>query len=428
MHILYMHQHFQTRRGITGNRSYEFSKCLIRRGHRITMICSGVENEPRLTVPPGKKYIETEVDGIHCVPIAAALANPLIVTRLSGYRRMLQFLHFAKLASRVGRRLPRPDIVFASHTPLTIGLAGMDLARHFDVPFVFEVRDLWPQALINLGVLRNRLAIWWMRRMERKIYRAADHIVALSPGMKQGVVAAGIAERHVTMIPNACDLDLFRPDIDPGPGRERLKLGDRFAAIYFGGMGVANGLDYAVEAARELHRRGNERIVIVLHGNGGQRKALQSQVRQYGLPNVVFSDPVPDKAKVAQLVAACDVCLTIYRATTEHTWSPNKMFDSLAAGKPVLINVPGWLTDVVEQHRCGRGVSPERPEQLADALEDLAAAPDQCRRMGENARALAQRQFARERLAQELETVLQREIDGRAAPAAPPTSVTSPAP
>jgi glycosyltransferase involved in cell wall biosynthesis len=413
VHILYMHQHFQTRRGYTGNRSYEFSKCFLRAGHQVTMICSGVENEPQLTVPAGQSYFQTEVDGIHCVPIAAALANPLIVTRLSGYRRMLQFMHFARLATRVGRRLPRPDVVLASHTPLTIGLSGMELARHFDVPFVFEVRDLWPQALINLGVLKNPLAIWWLRRMERKIYRAADHIVALSPGMKAGVVSTGIAEDRVTVIPNASDLDLFRPDLDPGPGRQRLGLGDRFAAIYFGGMGVANGLDYVVEAARVLRERGDGRVVLVLHGNGGQRAHLEEKARQYGLDNVVFSDPVPDKAMVAQLVSACDVCMTIYCATQEHTWSPNKMFDSLSAGKPVLVNVPGWLTDVLEDNQCGRGLSPRHPEQLADALQQLAAHPEQCQRMGANARALAEREFGREQLAGRLASVLEQAIGQR---------------
>ena len=410
MHILYMHQHFQTRHGYTGNRSYEFAKCLTRRGHQVTMICSGVQNEPRLSVPPGKKYLETDIDGIHCVPIAAALANPLKVTGMSGYRRMLQFLHFASLAKKVGRHLSQPDIVFATHTPLTIGLAGMDLAKHFRVPFVFEVRDLWPQALINIGALRNPLAIGWLRRMERRIYAAADHIVALSPGMQAGIEAAGVSPNKITLIPNASELDLFRPDLDRQFGRKRLNLGDRFAAIYFGGMGIANGLEYVVQAARILKSRNRDDIVLVLHGNGGQRAKLEQMAADDQLENVVFSDPVPDKSVVARLVAACDACLTIYRATNEHTWSPNKMFDALAAGKPVLINVPGWLTQVLEDNGCGHGVSPNHPEQLADALEELAGAPDARQEMGRRARELAEREFAREKLAIRLEGVLEDTI------------------
>lgn len=401
-----MHQHFTSRRGFTGNRSYEFSRQLIARGHQVTMMCSGIENELRLTVPKGKEYIETEVDGIHCVPIAAALANPLRITGQSGYRRMLGFLNFVRLAKRVGRRLPPPDIVFCSHTPLTIGLAGMDLSRHFRVPFVFEVRDLWPQALINLGVLKNPLVIHWMRHLERKIYRAADHIVALSPGMKQGIISTGIDARDVTVIPNASDLDLFRPDLPRQPGRDRLGIGDRFAAIYFGGMGYANGLEYVIEAARILKQRGRSDIVIVLHGDGGQRTSHMSLAKNYKLDNVIFSDPIPDKAAVAELVAGCDVCLTIYRATKEQSWSPNKMFDALAAGRPVLINVAGWLGDTIDKNRCGKSVNPDKPIELAEALIELSATPATVTEMGRRSRVLAEREFAREKLALSLEHIL----------------------
>lgn len=411
MHILYMHQHFTTRLGYTGNRSYEFSKFLMERGHQVTMICSGIENEPRLQLQPNEMYKEVDIEGIHCVPIRAANANPLTITKQSGYRRMLGFLNFVRVAKQVGRKLNKPDLVFSTHTPLTIGLAGLSLARHFDVPHVFEVRDLWPQALINLGVLKNPLVIAWMRHLERKIYSASDHVVALSPGMKDGVVASGVIEPDdVTMIPNASDIGLFRPDIDRSFGRERLELGDRIAAIYFGGMGMANNLEYAIDAARILTDRGREDIVVVLHGGGGRKEAHKQQVSELGLTNVIFSDPVPDKSVVAQLVAGCDICMTIYRASKEHTWSPNKMFDALAAGRPVLINVPGWLGETIENNRCGYSVDSEKPEALADALEKLADDPALRDEMGRNSRQLAEREFSREKLAIKLEGVFQQAV------------------
>ena len=407
MRILYLYQYFMTRSGFTGTRSYEFARYLVSRGHEVTMLCSGLHNEQRLTVPSGKQFFETEVDGIRCVPIAAACANPLKINHMSGYRRWLLFMQFAKLAERVGKQLPPHDVVFATHVPLTIGLPAMSISRYHDVPFVFEVRDLWPQALINFGALKNPLAIWWMRRMERKIYRAANHIVALSPGMKEGIVATGEPDDKVTVITNASDLDLFRPDLDRRPGRDRLNLGDRFAAIYFGALGFANGLELVIEAARILQERGRDDIVIVLHGDGGRRTMLQQLANRYRLRNVVFSEPVPDKAVVAELVAACDVCLTIYKASKEHTWSPNKMFDALAAGKPVVINVPGWLTDTIESNGCGQGIDPQDPQQLAGTLETFEADRDRCAQMGNNARALAEREFARETLAGRLEKVLE---------------------
>lgn len=410
MHILYIHQYFASRKGRTGTRSYEFGRHLAGKGHDVTMITSGVANA-EFPVPEGKTHAEYEVDGIRVVSVAAAYNDPHMGTGLKGWQRMLQFYAFARAATRVGKTLAKPDVVFATHTPLTVGLAGIALQRHFSIPFVFEVRDLWPEALVNVGALNNPVAIWWLRRMARKIYRKADHMVALSPGMKEGIVRTGIADDRVTIIPNGSDLDLFRPDLDGGAARKRLGLGDRFAAVYFGAMGLANGLDYVVEAGRILAERKADHIVLVLHGGGGKRDELQARAKRYQLRNVVFSDLVPDKSEVARIVAGCDACMTIYRAAKEHTWSPNKMFDSLAAGKPVLINVGGWLGETIEENQCGRSLPADRPRALADALVEMADDPALCETMGQNARALAKREFDRHRLAERLEAVLCEAVD-----------------
>ncbi len=412
MRILYIHQYFASRKGRTGTRSYEFGRYLAGRGHEVTMITSGLANA-EFPVCEKKLYCGYETDGMRVVSVAGGYNDPHIGTGIRGWRRMLKFYQFAWAAAQAGKVLDAPDIVFATHTPLTVGLAGMALGRHFGVPFVFEVRDLWPEALVNVGALTQPAAIWWLRRMAVKIYRGADHIVALSPGMKEGIVRTGIASEKVTVIPNASDLDLFRPDLDGHMERRRLGLGKRFAGIYFGAMGMANGLEYVVEAARILVGRGSDHIVLVLHGDGGKRRELETLVQSYELANVVFSDLLPDKEAVARVVAGCDVCLTIYRAAREHTWSPNKMFDALAAGRPVLVNVPGWLAELVEGNGCGWYVDPDHPEALADALEKLARQPELCRQMGADARALAERRFDRRLLADRLEEVFLDAIEGR---------------
>jgi glycosyltransferase involved in cell wall biosynthesis len=404
MHILYIHQYFASRKGRTGTRSYEFGRHLVSKGHRVTMITSGLANA-EFPVPQGRRHAVHEIDGIRIVSVAGGYNDPHMGTALNGWRRMLKFYEFARVASKVARELDRPDVVFATHTPLTVGLTGISASRHFGVPFVFEVRDLWPEALVDVGALNNPLAIWWLHRMARKIYRRADHIVALSPGMKEGIMRAGIAADKVTVIPNASDLDLFRPDLDGGAARRRLGLGDRFAALYFGAMGLANGLEYVIDAARILAERGQDHIVLVLQGGGGRRDELKGLARRYNLRNVVFGDLVP-KEEVAGIVAACDVCLTIVRTGKNPTWSPNKMFDSLAAGKPVLINAGGWLGETIERNACGRFVAPDRPVALAEALVELSQNPVLCEQMGRNARALAQREFDRHLLAARLEDLL----------------------
>ncbi|MCC5830868.1 MAG: glycosyltransferase family 4 protein [Phycisphaeraceae bacterium] len=405
MRILYIHQYFITPATEGGTRSYEFARYLTRQGHEVTMICSGIRNK-EFPVEEHGRIKEYHRDGIRILSIAAGYHDARAATAMSGWRRMIHFHSFASLATEIGKIQKKPDVIFATHTPLTVGLTGHRLARHFEVPFVFEVRDLWPDALVNIGALTNPLGIWYLRRMERRIYRRADHIIALSPGMKEGVLKQGIPDQKVTVIPNSSDLELFNPRIDGADPRRRLELGDRFAAIYFGAMGLANGLDYAVDAAKLLHDRGRSDIAIVLHGEGKDKVRLKERAHALRLKNVVFSDIVPRKSDMARIVAGCDACLTIYRASKEVTWSPNKLFDALAAGKPALINVGQWLGEIVTENECGYAVHPERPESLADALIDLADHPEKARAMGQNARKVAEEQFDRKKLAARLEQVL----------------------
>lgn len=409
MHILYLHQYFTTRRGATGTRSYEFSRFLVQRGHRVTMLTSGLDN-PLMAVPSGSDRSEIDCDGIRVIGVRGGYNDPALGTGLGGLQRMRAFHAFAAAATRVGKTLSRPDLVLATHTPLPIGLAGMRLQRHFRVPFLFEVRDLWPEALTDAGLLTQPLAIWWLRRLARRIYRRADHIVALSPGMKEGIRAYGIPENRITVIPNASDLDLFDPESEGGEWRRRHDLGDRFTALYFGAMGRANGLDYIIEAARHLARRGRRDIVVVLLGNGSERARLQRQVAAWRLDNVIFQDSVPREA-VAQAAAGAQACLTVFRPSRTNAWSPNKFFDTLAAGRPVLINVPGWLGETVARHQAGLCLSAQDPAALADALEHLADHPEEVRRLGRNARQLAEREFDRQKLAGRFEETLLRTCD-----------------
>ncbi len=410
MKILYIHQYFITPRVAGGTRSYELSRHLIKKGHEVTMITSGISNTEH-PVEANNDFTRYKTDGLKVLSVRAGYNDARKGTGMPGWRRILAFMHFARVAKKVSKTLPCPDVVFATHTPLTVGLSGIALKKHFDIPFVFEVRDLWPEALVNIDALKNPFAIAYLRSMARKIYHDADAIIAASPGMKEGVLKYGIPSEKVTVITQGCDLELFKPSRKGAGIREKLGLGDRFSAIYFGAMGYANGLEYAVEAARLLKQRGRKDIVIVLHGDGGNKKELKNKTDALGLDNVVFSDPVPAKEDLAQIIAACDVCMTIYRASKEHTWSPNKMFDALSAGKPVLINVPGWLGSLIEDNFCGFETDPLDPRTLADRLEQLADDRDLVEEFSRNSRKLAEARFSRSVLGDRLESVLSNVVD-----------------
>ena len=370
-------------------------------------MCSGIETEDALKCRHGERVRQTEIDGIPCTSIAAGWGSPIAITKVHPYRRMLGFLNFARLAAKTCRWQSPPDLVYVSSPPLPIGLAGRRLGRHFGVPFVFEVRDPWPQALIDLGALKNPAAIAWMRWLERRIYNAADHFVALSPGIERAISSHGITSSKITVVPNASDLELFGSG-DAEIGRRHLELeSDDFSVIYFGAMGMANGLDYFLDAAKILQQAGESRIKFRMVGTGGCRDQLASRIRLESLTNVRMYDPVP-RTTLPDLIAACDVCTTIIRPSTENpTWSPNKLFDSLAAGKPVVANVRGWIAELIHENHCGRTTAPKDPQGLADALTEIANDPHVRAEYGKNARRLAEDKYARERLAIKLERALQ---------------------
>lgn len=410
MNIIYIHQYFKTPRVQGGTRSYEFSRHLIKKGHMVTMITSGLNNN-QFPVAEEQSSSTYTYEGIKILALRAGYNDSCLGTYLAGWQRMLAFIRFAKAATRVGKTLPRPDVIFATHTPLTVGFTGINLRKHFNVPFVFEVRDLWPEAMVNINAIKNPLVIALLRRWSCKIYYAADAISAASPGMKEGILKYGIPDEKVTVITQGCDLDLFSPTRKCVGVRDRLGLGDRFAAIYFGAMGLANGLDYVVEAGSILKQRGRKDIVIVLHGAGSKRQELERMVESRDLDIVVFSDPVPAKEDLAEIVAACNACMTIYRASKEHSWSPNKMFDALSAGKPILINVPGWLGSTIQDNKCGFETDPQNPASLADRLEQLADNRDLTEELGRNSRRLAATRFSRTMMGDRLESVLSSAIE-----------------
>ena len=324
--------------------------------------------------------------------------------------RLASFAAFTIAAAVAGALERRPDVVLASSTPLTIGIAGLATARLKRVPFVFEIRDLWPAVPVQLGALKSRPAVRSAEWLERHLYEGADKIVVLSEGAQQDLERRGVPSEKLSLIPNAADLDVFRPGVVDEGFRASHGLGDRFVALYAGAMGRANGLDQLVGAAEALRRRGDDRVVIVALGDGGERPRLERRVRELGLENLRFLPPVA-KDELAGIVGAADVTLTIFAPyPVLETNSPNKFFDSLAAGKPVVVNLDGWLRRLVEENDAGAWAPAGEPEALAGVLAELAADPERVERMGSNARALAEREFSRDLMAERLARTLEEAV------------------
>jgi glycosyltransferase involved in cell wall biosynthesis len=312
-------------------------------------------------------------------------------------RRGWTFLRFALRSVRLALQLDY-DLAFATSTPITAVIPGLAAKWLRGKPFVFEVRDLWPELPRALG-LRNPFVLGGMSLLEFLGYRSAEACIGLSPGIVEGIRARADERLPVAMIPNGCDLELFHPS-----KRSKLTLPglgpDDFVAGFTGAHGVANGLDALLAVAGELKRRGDTRVKLVFIGDGKEKERLAVRATELGLTNCLFFPPMP-KPELGAITASLDCGLMVlrdipafYRGT-----SPNKFFDYLAAGIPVVNNYPGWLAGLITEHRCGLVVPPGNPVAFADALQRLAANADERRAMGAAARALGEKEFARPLLA-----------------------------
>jgi len=367
MQILYLHQFFITRAGVGGTRSYEFARRFVARGHRVRMVTAGEGH--------------STVDGIDVVGVPGAYSDYMSATASSDRDRMLAFGRFAAAATAAALRGPRPDVIYATSPPLTIAVPALAAAARWRAPLVFEVRDLWPEAPIQMGALANPRLQRQARALERQAYQRARRVIALSPGIRDGVIATGVPAGKVVLVPNASDLDLFRPAPPP----------ERFLVSYFGTMGEANDLSAVIEAARLLPD-----VPFVLMGDGKRRAELQRSAPA----NVEFPGPAAGKEEVAALAARSSACLTFFKdVPVLATNSPNKLFDTFAAGRPAIVNMDGWMREVVEYHDAGIYVPAGDAAGLAEKLAWLRAHPEAVERMGRNGRALAERDFDRDLLA-----------------------------
>jgi len=395
MKILYIHQYFHLPSEPGGTRSYWIAKELIGRGHEVTMITSTNNySHPN----PGVEVI----DGIKVIYVKNEYSN-----YMSPLKKVRSFFRFLRLAIKEGCKQRDVDMVYATSTPLTIGYVALRLKAKKGFPYVFEVRDLWPEFPIQVGAIKNKLAIKFLRRMERRIYEKSEHVVALSPGMQEGVIAAGTPKWKISMIPNMSKPDEFFPhDVD----REVV---DQFGldlnkcnVIHFGAMGEANALDYVVDAAKELKEMGREDVNFVFMGYGATQPKLEKMVADYRLDNVQFLGN-HGMSTVIEVVNVCDMSIITFKnLPILATNSPNKLFDSLSAGKPIIVNSPGWTKDLVEKNDCGFFVHPDNPKELADKIMEVKDNKLLLEKWGKNARVLSETIYDKKILsAQVVETI-----------------------
>jgi glycosyltransferase involved in cell wall biosynthesis len=401
--ILYLHQYFLEPSDGGGTRSWELARRLVRFGHEVAVVTSDLRVNRR-------SWVVERTQGVEIHRIGVRYENAM------GYReRIASFMRFAAAAGPRARSIGG-DVVFATSTPLTIALPGMFAARALRAPFVFEVRDLWPAVPIAIGALRNPALIVAARALERLTYSQAAQVIALSPGMCEGVLAGGVQPARVTMIPNACDFELF--EVEPQVGRRWrseqawLSASERPLLVYAGTLGLANGVSWLAELAHALARR-NSPAVIAVVGDGRERELIRQRAISLGVldQNFFMLGSRPKSTIPAILSAATGALSAFLPLPALHDNSANKFFDALAAARPVFLNHDGWLADLVRERDCGL-VMPRDPHEAAALLAAKLDDPTWLARAGAAAYALGHERFDRDTHARELEAVLLRAVEG----------------
>ncbi|MDA3875406.1 MAG: glycosyltransferase family 4 protein [Kiritimatiellae bacterium] len=379
-----------------GSRVFEMARRLSAAGHLVHVITS--YREPKKE----KAWILTQEGGfdIHWMPVTYH-------NTMSFQRRILSFFRFAFTAAKKAASL-KADVVFATSTPLTICLPGTYAAKRQRIPRVFEVRDLWPEMPIAVGALRNPFVKCAARKLERFAYRNATRVVALSPGMADGVAATGYPRDKIHVIPNSCDMDRFKSDSAASARfHDRYpELGSGPIILYAGTMGRVNEVTYLVRMAKEMRER-NPEVEFVVFGEGSEEEATRTLAEELGVLNLNYHQfgRIPKELVVDAFLAA-DVVTSLFAPIPEmEKNSANKFFDGLATGKPVAINYGGWQADLLNE--TGAGLVLDRdPEAAAKQLADFISVPDKVANASHAARKLAEERFSRDKLAKELEQVL----------------------
>ncbi len=402
MHILLVHQAFAALDEPGGTRHHELARYLAGRGHQVTIIASPVSY---LTGSPSTLGGGARGEG----GITVIRAYTYQALHKSFVHRVFSFFSFMASSFFAGLGVKHVDLVWGTSPPIFQGATAWLLARLKRAPFLFEVRDLWPSFAIAVGVLKNPTLIKMSLWLEGFLYRHADLVVVNSPGYVAHV--SGRGARRVELVPNGADPQMFDP-IDPGAGfRSANRLEDKFVVLYAGAHGMSNDLGVALEAAKILQNEpASSEVMVVFLGDGKEKFALQKQAADMGLSNVLFLTPVP-KDEMAAALAGADACLAILKPIEEYkTTYPNKVFDYMAAGRPVVLAIDGVIREVVETARCGVFAQPGDPAALAQAILQLAADRAASRRMGLAGRAYLEQHFSRSAVAEKLAGLMEEMV------------------
>jgi glycosyltransferase involved in cell wall biosynthesis len=408
MKILYVSQYFPPEMGAPAGRAAELSRLWAEEGHEVAVL-TGFPNHPTGIVPPVyrrkiRHLVAREI--YHGVNVVRTWLLPF--PNRKAYERMLNYSSFCISAAATGLFLHQPDVVIATSPQLLVGLSGWWLARCNGVPFVFEVRDLWPESLEAVGASRpNSLLHGSLKKIAGFLYRSCDRLVVVTPAFKEYLIEHWrVPEEKIFVIENGVETSLFSRLTPNAALRRSLGAEGKFVVSYIGTIGNAHGLETLLEAATLLREKVPQ-VLFLLVGEGAEKDRMVSSAHSRGLTNVRFVSQQP-REKIPAFITASDACLVMLkRAELFKTVLPTKMLEFMSCARPVILGVDGHARKVMEQANAGIFVTPEDSSALAEAVIQLAADPALRESLGRNGRQHVLQYFSRDRTARLYLDVLQ---------------------
>jgi glycosyltransferase involved in cell wall biosynthesis len=405
MHILFLTDNFPPETNAPASRTFEHARRWVAAGHRVTVV-TGVPNFPSGKVHPGYRnalFGREIVDGIEVVRVWT------YITANEGFaRRTLDYMSFMVAATIASVFVRRPDVIVGTSPQFFTPCAAWVVSLFKRRPFIFELRDLWPDSIVAVGAMRETRLIRSLRALEYFLYRKAARIVSVTNSFKQVLTANGINGEKIAVVPNGVDLESYLPGEKPESLVRHWNLEGKFVAAYVGTIGMAHGLDTVLAAADQLRSRTD--IVFLLVGTGAEQVALERRCAEQGLENVKFVGSV-SKTQVREYWKLCDVALVLLRDSPLFMHViPSKMFEAMGMERPIILGVRGESRGILEAAGAGIAIEPQHCDQLVEALVHLADEPALRARLGKAGRDFAARRFNREHLALEMLSVLQRSV------------------
>ncbi|PKO04736.1 MAG: glycosyltransferase WbuB [Chloroflexi bacterium HGW-Chloroflexi-3] len=390
MKILLINQVFVSPDEPGHTRHYEMAKYLQTFGDELVIVASDLNYQTGQRTVDHKGLVTEQV--LEGVRILRTYIYPAI--HRSYFWRILSFFSFMFSSIIAAMRVKDVDIIMGTTPPIFQAFSAWLVAFLRRKPFLLEVRDLWPEFIVSMGVFNNPILIKLARMLEMFLYRRATHILVNSPAYKTYIEEKGIPGTKITFIPYGADIQMFHPELDGSQLRQELNLQDKFLVLYTGALGQANDIYTILRAASHLKEK--KAIQFVLFGDGKERPKLQAESQKLQLNNLLFAGVRP-KHQIPAIVAAADVCLAILQDIPMfRTTYPNKVFDYMAAGKPTILVIDGVIRQVIEESQGGVYVPPGDDRQLADSILALSSQPDRVKKMGSNARSYLENHLDRQ--------------------------------